>query len=181
MSGDIKVTGETSLSNSFLGDTVQICVVTRDLYRTLAGFVKLGIGPWRVYTFGPGTVTEQTYRGKAQSYSMRIAVGYTGATFWEIIEPLEGDSIYKEFLAAHGEGIQHVAQGCGTMSLAEQIATFEARGCKVIQSGFWNNQVRYAYMGTDDLLSTTIELFGFPENFTFPEPEEWYPAPPPKG
>ena len=112
MSDAITVTGETSLSNSFLGDTVQICVVTKDIYRTLDGFAKLGIGPWRIYTFGPGTVTEQTYRGKKQTYSMRLAVGYTGSTFWEVIEPLEGESIYKDFLAAHGEGIQHVAQGC---------------------------------------------------------------------
>ena len=125
MSDAITVTGETSLSNSFLGDTVQICVVTTDIYRTLDGFVKLGIGPWRIYTFGPATVTEQTYRGKKQTYSMRLAVGYTGSTFWEVIEPLEGESIYKDFLAAHGEGIQHVAQGCGKLTLAEQIVPAE--------------------------------------------------------
>ena len=78
-------------------------------------------------------------------------------------------------------GAGHFLQEDKGAELAEQIAHFEARGCKVIQTGFWNNEVRYAYMGTDDLVSTTIELFEFPENYSFPEPEEWYPAPPPKG
>lgn len=174
-----KVTGENSLSNSFMGDTVQVCVVTRDIQRTMAGFVKLGIGPWRVYTFDPDTVSEQTYRGRTQPYSMRLAVAYTGSSFWEIIEPLQGDSIYKEWLAAHGEGVQHVAQACGGMRLAEQIAEFERRGLKVIQSGCWRG-VRFAYVGSEELTGTIIELFEFPNGFQWPEPHEWYPAPPPR-
>lgn len=31
----VEVTGPASLSNSFLGDTIQVCVVTHDLRRTL--------------------------------------------------------------------------------------------------------------------------------------------------
>ena len=48
MSAQPKVTSEVTLENSFLGDTIQICVVTKDMYRTMDGMVKLGIGPWRV-------------------------------------------------------------------------------------------------------------------------------------
>lgn len=178
MEGNIAVVDDKTLSNSFMSDTIQICVVTRDIYRTMAGFVKLGVGPWRIYTFGPGTVTEQTYRGKEQTYSMRLAVAWTGTSFWEIIEPLEGDSIYKDWLAEHGEGIQHVAQSCAPLAFEDQIAEFNKRGLEVIQSGFWDGQVRYAYMGSEDLTGMAIELFAFPDDFEFPEPEEWYPAAP---
>ena len=38
-------TSDITLSNSFLTDTMQICVVTRDIYRTMDGMIRLGIGP----------------------------------------------------------------------------------------------------------------------------------------
>ena len=180
MSNAAKVVSETAMSNSFVGDTIQICVVTEDFFRTIDGFLKLGIGPWRVYTFSPQSVSDQTYMGKAGSYSMRLALAFSGTMMWEVIQPLEGAAIYKDWLKRHGEGIQHVAQSCGTMAFDEQIREFERRGLKVIQSGFWRKEVRYAYIGTEDLTGTTVELIGWPENYSLPDPEQWYPAPPPK-
>lgn len=180
MSEKAKVVSETAMSDSFLGDTIQICVVTEDFFRTIDGFVKLGVGPWRVYTFGPHSVSEQTYRGKPGDYSMRLALAFSGNMMWEVIQPLEGDSIYKDWLKQHGEGIQHVAQSCGSLAFEAQIREFERRGLTVIQSGFWRKEVRYAYVSTDDLTGVVMELIGWPENYTLPEPEQWYPAPPPK-
>lgn len=178
MSQNIAVTGPSSLSNSFLGDTLQVCVVTRDMTRALEGFAKMGIGPWRVYTFSPETVSEQTYMGEPARYSMRLALASSGTMMWEVIQPLEGPSIYKDFLAAHGEGIQHVGQACNGLSYDQQFAKFVAAGRKMIQSGTWNAGVRYAYWATDELISTTVEIFDFPAGFEFPEPDSWYPARP---
>jgi methylmalonyl-CoA/ethylmalonyl-CoA epimerase len=176
----IKVTGETTLSNSFMGNTVQICVVTADMFKRLEGFVRLGVGPWRVYTFSPDNVREQTYRGKPEPYSMLLAVAWSGTSFWEVIQPLNGNSIYKDWLREHGEGIHHVAQECAPLKFEQQIAEFESRGLSVVQTGVWRDLVRYAYIGTEDLTGMTIELFTFAEGFTFPEPEVWYPGPPPR-
>ncbi len=52
------VVSPTELSNSFLGGLLEICFVTADHQRTMQGLVRLGIGPWRVYTFNSETVTE---------------------------------------------------------------------------------------------------------------------------
>lgn len=90
MNEEIQVTGEQSLSNSFLGNTKQVCIVTRDIYRMMEGLVKTGIGPWSIYTFGPDTCTEVTYRGKPSNHSMRLAIAMSGDTMWEVIEPLVG-------------------------------------------------------------------------------------------
>jgi len=180
MTKGISVTGAATLSNSFMGNMVQVCAVTRDFRRTVDGFVKLGLGPWAVYTFGPGTVTEQTYRGRPAVFSMRLGLATSGNMLWEVIEPLEGPSIYKDFLLAHGEGIQHVAMGCEGLSFKERVAEFEARGCTMIQSGLWVNRVPFAYFQTEDLTTTTLEVFDFPAGFALPEPEEWIPGPPPK-
>ena len=45
------VISDSELSNSFLGETIQVCVVSRDYKRTMEGMVRLGIGPWRVYHY----------------------------------------------------------------------------------------------------------------------------------
>ena len=48
-----EVLDENTMSNGFLGNLVEVCVVTRDHRRTMEGLVRLGIGPWRVHTFTP--------------------------------------------------------------------------------------------------------------------------------
>lgn len=173
-----KVLSEVSLDNSFQGDTMQVCVVSRDIHRTMEGMVKLGIGPWRLYEFGPETVSNQTYMGQPASYKMKLALAFSGTMMWEIIEPVTGPNIYEDFLRDHGEGIHHVGQACNGLSYAERVATYQARGLKMIQSGTWAGRVPYAYFGTDDLISTTIEIFDIPADFVMPEPLEWYPAKP---
>ncbi len=47
------VISETRLSNSFLGKLIEVCIVTADYRRTIEGLVRLGIGPWMVYTWTP--------------------------------------------------------------------------------------------------------------------------------
>jgi len=174
-----QVTGEASLDNSFLGETMQVCVVTRDFRKTMAGLTKTGIGPWRVYTFGPDTVTDLTYRGQPGRYSMKLCIAFSGSMMWEIVQPVEGPNIYEEFLEAHGEGIHHVAFDCNGMAWNERIAMLESRGFAMIQSGRWQGKVPYAYFETEGETTTTFETFEIPADFVMPEPEEWYPGPPP--
>lgn len=46
-----QVLSETRMANSFLGNLIEICIVTSDHRRAMEGLVRLGIGPWRVYIF----------------------------------------------------------------------------------------------------------------------------------
>ncbi len=39
------VTSDVTMSNSFLTETIQVYVVTRDYQRTMEGLVQTGIGP----------------------------------------------------------------------------------------------------------------------------------------
>lgn len=174
----IKVLSESNLSNSFIGDTIQICVVTRDIKRTLKQFVRIGVGPWRIYTFSPDTVTDLIFRGKSANYSVRLALAWSGSTFWEVIQPISGTSVYSEWLDVHGEGIQHVAQACDGIPFEERVAEYLRRGFTVTQSGAFMGKVRYAYLDTEDSTGFATELIDFPEGYELPEPEEWYPYKP---
>ena len=99
----------TDLPNSIIGQTRQICIVTRDLDACVRNYAdRMGIGPWWVQEYAPPVLTDRHYRGGPGQFSMRLALAWTGDLNWEIIEPLEGPSIYHEFLEEHGEGLQHV-------------------------------------------------------------------------
>lgn len=169
---------DKQLDNSFITQTMQVCVVTRDYRRTLEGFVRAGIGPWAVYDFAPPLLTDTTYRGEPAHYSMKLCLAWTGDMLWEVIQPLEGPSIYTEFLDRHGEGIQHVAVSCGDLSMAERTREFEARGFSCIQSGVFNGNIPYAYFATEQATGTVFEVFDIPDS-GLPAPVEWYPAAPP--
>ena len=96
---------QTDLANSFLDGTVQICVVTHDLDKAVRAYAdRLGIGPWWIQDAKPPEMTETWIRGVETPFSMRLALAWTGDMMWEIIQPLTGPTVYKEFLETHGEG-----------------------------------------------------------------------------
>ncbi len=168
----------SALPANIVGETIQVCVVTRDYQKAMEGLAKLGIGPWRVYTFDAETCTDLTYRGQPADFAMKLCLAFSGAMMWEIVQPLKGQTIYDEFLEAHGEGIHHIAVDCGGLDWEDRIKAYAERGFQLIQSGKWQGVVPWAYFGTEDATTTTFETFHIPADFEMPEPEAWYPAPP---
>ena len=69
------VISDSELSNSFLRETIQVCVVSRDHKRTMEGMVRLGIGQWRVYHYrdAPG-IRDTEYRGEAKNFKMTLCL-----------------------------------------------------------------------------------------------------------
>ena len=154
----------------------QVCVVVRDLDRAMRHYWNiLGIGPWRVYTYGPPLVKDTTYRGRRVDYRMRLAFATVGNLAFELIEPLEGPTIYHEFLERGGEGIQHF--GIFVPNLEEAAAEMRAHGFEVIMSGRGfgkGGDGGYAYFDTEERLGAVYELIEAPAE-RYP-PERIYPA-----
>lgn len=93
----IRVLNTSQCSNQFFGNVVEICVVTRNHQQTMSGFVQLGIGPWRVYTFNAETVTDQTYRRQPAEYAIKVCFAQSKNVIWEIMQPLSGPTILQDF------------------------------------------------------------------------------------
>lgn len=167
-----------SAPNSFLGKVIEICFVTADHRRTMEGLVRLGIGPWKVYTFDSTTVDQRTYRGADADYAIKVCFADVEGMAFEIMQPLYGPSIFQEFLDAHGEGIQHIAFDCGERPWGERIAAFEDRGFPLVQSGRFAGHNAFAFFDTEAATGTVFETYDIPEGFVWPEPEEWFPGPP---
>ncbi len=91
-------------------ETMQIGIVVRNLDAAMRRYVNgYGIGPWDVHEFNPGNVKDLREYAKPVKRSWRLAVTKIGHVQWELIEPLDDESIYARFLAEKGEGVHHIA------------------------------------------------------------------------
>ena len=149
----------------------QVCIIVEDLDKTVENYCKLfGIGPWHFYTYGKPLVKEMSYHGKPNEYKMRVALSYIGDLRIELIEPLEGDTVYADFIKEHGYGVQHFGVLVDDMRAA--IAQAEANGFSMTQdgSGFGlDGDGHYAYLDTEDDIGITIELIERPKGRVTPE------------
>ncbi|QXQ06166.1 VOC family protein [Sphingosinicellaceae bacterium] len=163
---------------TFLGKMVETCIVTRDHRRCMEGLWRLGIGPWQVFTFSPENTTDQTYQGRPSEFVLTVCFAEMGDMIWEVIEPVSGDTIFRDFLDQHGEGIHHTAHDCNDIPFEARLEEFARRGFKLIQSGSWMGANHFAFFGTEDATTTCFETYVFPGDWTYPEPDRWYPAKP---
>lgn len=153
-------------------ETLQISMVVRDLEATMRTYVEeYGIGPWEIYDFNPETMTKAERDGQPTDSASRIAVTMVGSVQWELVQPLDGKSLYAEFLATKGEGLHHVA--VGTADYREALDTIQAKGRRILQGGIYNG-VTFAYMSTDEDLRVITEIFDWPPGLV-QEPDARYP------
>ncbi len=93
--------------------------------------------------------------------------------------PVDGPSIYREFLDAHGEGLHHLQVLHECMDFDTAIASFSERGCLPLMEGRMGES-RFAYLQTEGPLKTVLEIVKRPLDYVRPDPDYWYPAPPEK-
>ena len=94
---------------------IQVGVVVRDLEKSMKELTALfGIGPFRVVDCPPvGRESQQFLNGRLVRFRTRQAFADMGSVELELIQPVEGDTIWSAFMAAHGPGIS-VSSGSTT-------------------------------------------------------------------
>jgi hypothetical protein len=114
---------------------------------------------------------------------MRIALSYLGPLRIELIQPLEGDTVYADFVREHGYGVHHLGLLVDDMQGALEEAS--SAGLAMIQdgSGFGlAGDGHYAYLDTEDQIGVTLELIERPQgrmppDKVYPPPDEQRPDP----
>jgi catechol 2,3-dioxygenase-like lactoylglutathione lyase family enzyme len=138
-----------------------VSVMVKDMDKAIKFYETLGVGPFPP-TIGPKGVPliAQSLRGQKSNFVMdlRYAEGGFGGLKFELVEPLEGASIYKEFLEKKGEGIHHIAFTVD--DLDAETAKMTKRGFKVIQTG-QTSRGKFAYFDTDKVGGIVTELVQF--------------------
>ena len=149
----------------------QVGIVVRDLEVSMHRYwEKMGVGGWRVFTYGPPLLKEMTYRGKSQPYAMRIGLAMVGNVQIELIQSVLGPNIYEEFLEKHGEGAHHILTVVDDFVTA--TAELESRGYPLLQSGHGfglGGDGSFGYFDTTADLGTILEIAQYPKERVAPE------------
>jgi len=159
-----------------IGSLMQICTVTHDLRETVAGYVRLGIGPFAVRRFDPSNTTA-VYKGRPTKFTYDNAL--THDLMWEVSQPIDGDSMFSDFLAdvSGSSGYQHIAVH-PVLPYDETLAALAERGFGTLMELVHWEVVRVTYVVND---GQVIELVDVPPGFDMGAhpPDYWIPAAPP--
>jgi catechol 2,3-dioxygenase-like lactoylglutathione lyase family enzyme len=131
--------------------------VVRDIEKALHHWTTvLGVGPFFYFERAP--ITEFSYRGVTSPLEVSIALGNSGDLQIELIQQRnDAPSMYRDFLAAGREGLQHVAYWTNE---------FEADLARCLDAGFVVGQAgvagasngRFVYFDTEAHPGTVVEL-----------------------
>jgi catechol 2,3-dioxygenase-like lactoylglutathione lyase family enzyme len=124
--------------------------VVRDVDATAAAWRALGVTDIR--DGGVQELPGVSYRGKTVTARVKRAFARFNNGTIEWMQPLNDGTPYADFLARHGEGVQHVAFSVPTDArMTEELARYQALGVRVLQSGTWTSSAgtaRFADLDT---------------------------------
>jgi Glyoxalase/Bleomycin resistance protein/Dioxygenase superfamily len=142
--------------------TVSVGLVTGDLDATLAVYAgELGIGPWSLY--------EPRTRA-----APRRAVASIGRCLWELVEPGQGPSSYRERLDRAGAGAHHVGVAGARLGYEDTRAHFQRRGIGSSETAFGGP--RACYLETAPIMGVKLKLIEGDGPPILPPADRRYPA-----
>jgi hypothetical protein len=141
----------------FFGKVCQNGYVVRDIEAAMDHWTKtLGVGPF--YYIESVDCDWFTHRGQPSDIELSIALANTGDLQIELIQQRnDAPSMYREFLAAGHEGLQHMSYWSRTYQADYDRAI--AAGYKVGQEGqIGGEDGRFVYFDTETHPGTVIEM-----------------------
>jgi len=149
-----------------LGPIDQLGYVVDDIEAAMGHWVEnLGVGPF--YFLPSPPLQELTYRGRPTAARIAVALSFSGPLQIELIEPLDDEPTpYRDFRAAHGTGLHHVARFVEDYDAA--LARYAGRTMEPYFEGQGlTAKQRFSYFdtethgGTCSEIIETVEIGGF--------------------
>ena len=131
-----EATGGDKAGREMFSDFVQIGVVVADLDKSMQALTEIfGIGPFRSIVWPPPDRTdiERYYFGEPREFRARMAFTELGHVELELIQPLDEDSIWADFLREQGGGIHHIR--FNVPDLGPVIEYLDGQGIRAAQTG----------------------------------------------
>ena len=127
---------EQSVNKSFSPQLGQIAWVVSDIQAAEKFFQDvMGVRSFVKLENIRAEDTAGTYYGKTGDYVFHLYMAYSGGTLIEIIQPVSGQSIFRDYLDEHPEGgVQHIAYIVSDAEFNNSISELTKKGYKVIQS-----------------------------------------------
>jgi len=133
----------------------QICIVVKDIDRAVEYFSSIyGLGPFRTVDI---SLEGALLRGRRVNTKIKAAFTRSGPIQIELIQPVEGENIYTEFLESKGEGVHHL--GFHVDNLDSMLAELAKEG---IEPLFYHSLPQFgaafAYVASDRIGGVIFEL-----------------------
>jgi hypothetical protein len=129
--------------------------VAKSFFQDVMGITNFSnIVTIRVKEFGA------TYYGKPSDAESLVSQAYSGGTFIELIQPLTGPSVFKDYIDKNpAGGVQHVAYRIPVADLDKVISGFANKGFPVISS-FDTPIAKIVFFDTCKEISVMTEIMG---------------------
>lgn len=125
---------------------IQLGVVVANLEQSMEILTSVfGIGPFRVVNCPPPErANQQTYYGEPAHFHTRQAFADLGSIELELIQPIDGKSIWSDFLEEKGPGLHHLRFNVPdhkalTAYLATQKLGPTQEGAGIREGSYWVN------------------------------------------
>ena len=142
--------------SQIFGSVAQNGYVVRDIEKSMERWLELGVGPW--FYLGKVEMDYFRHRGQPSDMEMSVAIANSGDLQLELIQQRnDAPSMYREFLDAGHEGMQHMSywtddyQGLYDKALSHGFEVGH-EGC------IGGEQGRFAYFDTQWEPGTVIEI-----------------------
>jgi len=109
-----------------------VSVIVRDMEKAVKYYESLGIGPFEQTLGRASNVYREVYGKPAPDVKNIEMTAQMGPIRFALIQPISGESVQKEFLEKHGEGVDHI--GFRVDDLERETAELTQKGFKVVSS-----------------------------------------------
>lgn len=136
---------KSELRSAVFNKLHHISIVVRDAEKTQKYYESIGIGPWMDYPPMKEYV-KINVPDENGFYNLKIKCVQIGPVQLQLVEPGEGDSLYKDHLEEKGEGVFHIGFEVNDISATD--AKIEAMGLNELSSGRRENGSGFSYLET---------------------------------
>ena len=138
----------------------EVGVVVKNLEKTIEYLTSLGLGPFRIrMSDHPSGLV----RGKKTYYKVRVAMSQQGPVQLQLIEYLEGETIFRDFLREKGEGLHHIAFKVEDLNAAVEKSI--GQGMDVLQQDQFLGGGGLAHVGPAKMGGFVMKLIQHPPGF----------------
>jgi hypothetical protein len=148
----------------------QIGIAVHNIEKTMENYWNiLGIGPWTIINQPPPYMYNRLYRGKPAYFVTKVALAQLGNVELELMSNTQGHNVYDDFLAEHGEGVQHLQYTVDTLDEIDKQAEMMAQmGFPSVMSGGCFETAGFNYVDATSALGTVWEIVRYPDKFNVP-------------
>jgi len=159
-------------SGFFTQSIGQLGFVVENLEKTIEAYsTQWQTYNWQLYTYGPQNLQFMHYHGHPTSYTIKVGLGYIGNTRIELIQNLEGKTVYTDHIEYHGYGLHHL--GIYVQDKDAALNEIQSQGFHVIMDGGGqglDGDGYFGYLNTEATLGVIYEIIQRPKRR--PEPEK---------